>query len=67
MASVMPSRPTVKRLSTGHALFHSKVYPQDVGADGKPTPAYFAWAKQGWSAWKVERHPMTKGAIAVFY
>ena len=45
-----------------NAWQYSKVWPQYVGADGNPTPMYFAWALKGWSSWKAERYPMTKEA-----
>jgi hypothetical protein len=40
----------------------SKVYPDHIGADGKPMPEYFEWAAKGWSSWKAERYPMGKEA-----
>src|ERR1051326_959494 len=41
---------------------HSKVYPQHVGTDGKPTPEYFQWARRGWASGFAERYPMGKEA-----
>jgi hypothetical protein len=36
----------------------SKVYPEHVGANGDPTPAYFEWAKAGWEDKWAHRRPM---------
>ena len=40
-----------------------KVYPQHVGADGEPTPAYFEWAERGWASRRAVRYPMGRGAM----
>jgi hypothetical protein len=44
----------------------SKVYAEHVGSDGKPSPAYFEWAKQGWMDTKAHRYPMGKGVKPSF-
>jgi hypothetical protein len=49
---------TAKRME--NAWQYSKVYPQHIGGDGKPTLEYYHWAIQGWSSRKAERYPMGK-------
>jgi len=44
----------------------SKVYPEDVGADGKPTPSYFEWASSGWTDSTAHRYPKGRGRIPAF-
>jgi hypothetical protein len=45
----------------------SKVYPEHVGSDGKPTKEYFRWASKGWLSYRAQRHPMGKAAKARFF
>lgn len=44
-----------------NAWQYSKVYPEFVGEDGKPTEAYYEWANEGWSNSRAVRYPMGKG------
>ncbi|ABM96991.1 hypothetical protein Mpe_B0216 (plasmid) [Methylibium petroleiphilum PM1] len=57
------------RVSGGHearrmenAWQFSKVWPDQVGADGNPTEAYWTWAKAGWRNDRPVRYPRGKGA-----
>lgn len=45
-------------LNMENAWQFAKVYPEHVGADGYPTPAYFEWAKSGWEDKWAHRRPM---------
>lgn len=45
-----------------NAWQYSKVYADQIGPDGLPTPEYFRWAREGWSALKAVRYPRGKGA-----
>lgn len=56
---------TAKRME--NAWQFSKVYPQHVGSDGRPTAQYFAWASAGWASSEPQRHPMGKEARDAFH
>lgn len=58
-------RATSKRME--NAWQFSKVYPQHVGGDGRPTAEYFEWAAAGWASSQAQRHPMGRNARAVFH
>ena len=46
-----------------NAWQYSKVYHEHLGEDGKPTEAYWEWAREGWANPKPVRFPMGRGAI----
>lgn len=45
---------------------YAKVYADQLGADGNPNEAYWAWAKTGWGKMRADRYPQGKGAKPVF-
>ena len=53
-------------LNMENAWQYSKVYAQHVGPDGRPTPAYFEWARDGWSNQRAVRYPMGRGVKPEF-
>lgn len=44
----------------------SKCYEDHVGLDGRPSAAYWAWARQGWDNPMAVRYPRGKGARPAF-
>lgn len=44
-----------------NAWQYAKVWAQHLGADGRPTAEYYAWAAAGWSNPRAVRYPMGKG------
>jgi hypothetical protein len=44
----------------------SKAYAQHVGCNGEILPAYWQWAKRGWSDRQAHRYPMGRGAVPLF-
>lgn len=40
----------------------AKLYAEHADAQGEPTEAYWAWAKNGWADSRAHRYPMGKGA-----
>lgn len=39
----------------------AKVYPEHYSGFGRPTAAYWSWARRGWEDTKAHRYPMGKG------
>lgn len=44
----------------------SKVYPEDVGADGTPSEDYWEWAKAGWADERAHRYPKGRGRVPAY-
>ena len=45
---------------------YSKCYRGQMGSDGLPAPAWFAWRDEGWASQRARRYPMGKGAVPEF-
>ena len=56
-----PGAPVPTATCVENAWQYSKVYPEHVGFDGNPSPAYFEWATKGWQDPRAARYPMGKG------
>lgn len=55
-----------RALRMENAWQFSKVYPEDVGADGTPAEDYWEWAKAGWADERAHRHPKGKGRVPAY-
>lgn len=49
-----------------NAWQYSKVYPEHVGPNGLPSPAWFDWSAQGFRSVRAHRYPMGKGRRPLF-
>ena len=59
----LPSGDTARCVE--NAWQFSKVYAQHADAEGSPSPAYWAWARDGWAKPAI-RYPMGKGAKPLY-